>query len=378
MRWLALPGDLAGLAAQPWAALTWGVTNIEPGFFGLLFFGFGLAWLSLLGRDIEQEGGAHRLVGVYVLGTLGGTLLAMAATGFRTGAPAVGGMGVYAGIWGPLLALLCYTAVLHPDRPIGLMFIGAVALKWIAIVIVVLELAFQKDPSHLGAALVGALVGLAEKRGTDLTGWARPLFRARRAAASAARPGGRRAARPAAPRCPARRMSAARRRWSSAPRARRAPRRRTWTPSSTRSTRRGSTASRPRSAGSWTGRGVASVRSRPLARPTAPPRAALARCAHPLGAVGARRRRARGRRRGRALWRRTFRPVRSGGRSLPPSGCPTRPARSPWRRSSRSSRGAAGGCSSTPSCSPSSCGVLSPARSTRPRRSARPARTTSS
>ncbi len=181
MRWLALPGDLAGLAAQPWAALTWGVTNIQPGFFGLIVFGFGLAWLSLLGRDIEQEGGAHRLVGVYVLGTLGGTLLAMAATGFRMGAPAAGGMGVYAGIWGPLLALLCYTAVLHPDRPIGLMFIGAVALKWIAIVIVVLELAFQKDPSHLGAALVGALVGLAEKRGTDLTGWLRPLFRGRRA-----------------------------------------------------------------------------------------------------------------------------------------------------------------------------------------------------
>lgn len=182
MRWLALPPSLAGLAAQPWAALTWGVANIEPGFFGLIFFGFGLAWLSLLGRDIEGEGGPHRLVGLYVLGTLGGTALAVAAGGFAVGAPVAGGMGVYAGIWGALLALLCYTAVLHPDRPIGLMFIGAVAMKWIAIVIVVLELAFQKDPSHLGAALAGALVGFAEKRGVDLTGWARPLFRERRTA----------------------------------------------------------------------------------------------------------------------------------------------------------------------------------------------------
>ena len=182
MRWLALPPSLGGLAAQPWAALTWGVANIEPGFFGLIFFGFGLAWLSLLGRDIEQDGGPHRLVGLYILGTLGGTALAVAAGGVIAGAPVAGGMGVYAGIWGPLLALLCYTAVLHPDRPIGLFLIGLVALKWIAIVIVILELAFQKDPSHLGAALVGALVGFAEKRGTDLTGWARPLFRERRTA----------------------------------------------------------------------------------------------------------------------------------------------------------------------------------------------------
>ena len=103
MAWLALPPTLAGLAAQPWAALTWGVTNSEPGLFGLIFFGFGMAWLSLLGRDIEQESGAHRLVGVYVLGTLGGTALAMAAGGFIA-APAVGGMGIYAGVWGPLLA----------------------------------------------------------------------------------------------------------------------------------------------------------------------------------------------------------------------------------------------------------------------------------
>ena len=176
LQWLALPGAPDALARQPWGVLTWGVTNLEPGFFGLLMFAFGMAWLNLLGRDVEQDGGPHRLVGLYVFGTLGGAALAVAA-----GALA-GYTGVYAGVWGPLLALLCYTAVLHPDRGIGLFLIGVVALKWIAIVIVVLELAFSKDPSHLGAALAGAVFALAEKRNVDLAAWARPLFRPRRAA----------------------------------------------------------------------------------------------------------------------------------------------------------------------------------------------------
>ena len=60
--------------------------------------------------------------------------------------------GFYSGIWGPLLALLCYTAVLHPDRPIGLFLIGLVALKWIAIVLAVLNLVLDFDYVEKGIA----------------------------------------------------------------------------------------------------------------------------------------------------------------------------------------------------------------------------------
>ena len=181
MQWLALPASLDVLATRPWTVLTWGVTNMSPGFFGLIVFGFGMSWLSLLGRDIEQDGGPERLVGLYVFGTLGGTALALAVGAIGGGATGFGGA-FYAGVWGPLLALLCYTAVLHPDRGIGLFLLGVVALKWLAIGVVVLELAFSKDPSHLGAAGAGALFAVAEKRGLDLGGWARVFFRDRRRA----------------------------------------------------------------------------------------------------------------------------------------------------------------------------------------------------
>lgn len=187
LTWLALPGTPAGALARPWTALTWGVTNLYPGVFGLLSFVFGAMWLSWLGRDYEAEHGAARLFGLYVWATLGGTALALAAGAALGGRLPAGGL--YSGVWGPLLGVLCGVAVLHPDRRIGLLFLGEVALKWIAIVFVVLELAFSKDPSHLGAALAGALVALALTRHVDLSAWARPLFGDRpRASAPRRRP----------------------------------------------------------------------------------------------------------------------------------------------------------------------------------------------
>lgn len=185
LAWLALPGTVAELVRQPWGVLTWGVANLYGGLFGLISFVFGMSWLSMLGRDVEEEAGPHGLLGLYVFGTLGGAALALAV---GAAGPLPGGFGapLYFGVWGPLLALLCYTATLHPDRGIGLFLLGVVPLKWLAIGAVVLELAFSKDPSHLGAALAGALFGVAGKRGVDLGAWVRPLFGSRSRSAPAA------------------------------------------------------------------------------------------------------------------------------------------------------------------------------------------------
>ena len=187
--YLALPGTLGGLAMRPWSVLTWGVANLYPGFFGLISFAFGVTWLNMLGRDVEQEGRPETLIGLYVFGVLGGTALALAAGALVGGAAGGGalGSGLYFGVWGPLLAVLCYVAVLHPDRPIGLFLLGAVAMKWVAIGVVVLELAFSKDPSHLGAALAGTVFAFAEKRGVSLGRWAGVFFRDRTPSAPTSR-----------------------------------------------------------------------------------------------------------------------------------------------------------------------------------------------
>ena len=189
LRWLALPATPGGALATPWSVLTYGSTNLYPGFFGLITFAFGVLWLNWLGRDLEETYGSHQLFGLYVLTTLGGAALALALGAFQPGALDVAaGPGVWAGVWAPMMGVLCGLATMQPDRKIGLFLLGPVALKWIAIVLVVLDLAFSKDPTRLGAALTGFLFGRAQLRGAHLGAWSRPLFERRRAARPAPRP----------------------------------------------------------------------------------------------------------------------------------------------------------------------------------------------
>jgi membrane associated rhomboid family serine protease len=164
------------VAARPWTALTYAVSSVGPqfgGLFGLISFVFAIAWLSWMGRDYEERYGAAGLFGVYVMGGLTGAALALAAHAFLpsffAGAP-------WAGAWGGVAAVLCATAVLHPEKAIALLFLGVVPIRWLAIGFVVLDLAFVRDPTHLGAAFMGAMVGVVQKSGVDLTTWARPIF----------------------------------------------------------------------------------------------------------------------------------------------------------------------------------------------------------
>ncbi len=180
LRVLALPLAPAQILRQPWTVLTYGVTNLYPGFFGLISFAFGAYWLNWLGREYEQDQGSAGLLGLYVFGTLGGALGAAALGAFASGPVEAGWFGTWFGVWGPALAVLCATAALYPDRQIGLFLLGVISLKWIAVAFVVLELAFSKDPTHLGAALFGVIYARAAQRGVDLGAWAGPLFGARR------------------------------------------------------------------------------------------------------------------------------------------------------------------------------------------------------
>ena len=118
LRVLALPLVPAQILRQPWTVLTYGVTNVYPGFFGLISFAFGAYWLNWLGREYEQEEGSAGLLGLYVFGTLGGALLAAVLGAFVSGdAVQTAWIGTWFGVWGPALAVLCATAALHPEPP---------------------------------------------------------------------------------------------------------------------------------------------------------------------------------------------------------------------------------------------------------------------
>ena len=174
-RFLTLPASPAAALTVPWTALTYGVVNAFPGFFGLISFAFGFYWLNWMGRDYEETYGSHSLLAVYVLGILGGALF-----GLAVGALLPLPRAFYFGLWTPVTAVLCAVATLQPDRQVGLFLLGAVSMKWIAIGFVVLSLVFSGDLTVLGAALAGFLFGRAQAAGRDPGAWAAPLFRERR------------------------------------------------------------------------------------------------------------------------------------------------------------------------------------------------------
>ena len=178
MLWLALPVEPARLLFQPWSAVTHAFANLYAGFFGLISFGFGLMWLNWIGRDLEDTYGSHQIFGLYILAALGATLTGMG------GLAAWGGQNlpIY-GVWTAVGAIIVYSAVLHPDRGIGLWLIGVISMKWIAIAFIALDLAFAPVSwklAHIGAYLVGFAFGAMQKRGIQLGAWARPIFGGRR------------------------------------------------------------------------------------------------------------------------------------------------------------------------------------------------------
>lgn len=188
--WLVMPAAPLGVLARPWTPLTYGFINLYPGFFGLISFVFGFLWLSWMGRDYEESYGAHRLFGTYVLGALGGAVVALGIGALlgavSPGSPLLGRS--YFGLWTPVTAVLCAYATFHPRREIGLFLIGLVPMKWVAVGFVVLSLAFSADLTVLGAALTGVLVARAAGRDRDLTAWARPLFERRPRTRKASKP----------------------------------------------------------------------------------------------------------------------------------------------------------------------------------------------
>ena len=171
LRWIELPSDPWQLLTHPWTVVTYMFAH-----YGLLHILFNMLWLYWLGRIFMEFFSPKQLTGVYLLGGWGGALLYLLAynllphfagtTGFLIGASAA------------VIAIVVATAIYAPNYRIGLLFLGEVPLKWVAIVTVGLDLMSMEGGNigsaiaHLGGAIVGALFALRIKRGNDIT---RPL-----------------------------------------------------------------------------------------------------------------------------------------------------------------------------------------------------------
>jgi membrane associated rhomboid family serine protease len=160
---LALPENPSLLLFKPWTLLTHIFLHIDIGhiFFNLLT----LYWF---GNIFKEYLGDKKLLPVFIYGGLAGALLSVLSFFLLPNANGLI-MGASAGI----LAIVVATATLLPDYTIPLILIGPVRLKYIALVLVGIDLISIPNGdhtahiAHIGGALYGFLYIKQLQKGND-------------------------------------------------------------------------------------------------------------------------------------------------------------------------------------------------------------------
>ncbi len=171
LQWVELPSDLGQLVRRPWTLVTYMFSH-----YGLLHILFNMLWLYWLGRIFMEFFSPKQLSGLYLLGGLGGAVLYLLA--YNVFPYFAGQSGLLIGASASVFAVVLAVAVYAPDYKIGLLFLGEVSIKWIAIVMIALDVVGMEGGSigasvaHLGGAVLGVWYALRIKQGRDIT---RPL-----------------------------------------------------------------------------------------------------------------------------------------------------------------------------------------------------------
>jgi len=167
---LALPADLSALAKKPWTAISY--MFLHNGLFHILF---NMLWLYWFGRIFLEYLDQKKLLSVYVIGGLaGGAFYILCYNLFPAFAPAVP-QSIALGASAAVLAVVVTIAFYAPDYKITLMFVGAVKIKHIALVSIVIDiLSIQSDNAgghlaHLGGAMFGLAYAWQIRKGKDMT-----------------------------------------------------------------------------------------------------------------------------------------------------------------------------------------------------------------
>lgn len=170
--WLAVPADLSLLLRRFWTPITY--MFLHEGFFHLFFNMLCLYWFGKIFLSVFSE---RHLVGLYFVGGLTAALFYIAAYNiFPYYAPMVPAS-ILLGASGSIMAIIVASAAKLPNMEIRLLLIGAVKLKYVAIIAVLVSFFGITSSNgggelaHLGGALSGYLFISFLSKGTDITAW---------------------------------------------------------------------------------------------------------------------------------------------------------------------------------------------------------------
>lgn len=167
--YLALPAYPATLLTKPWTVITYMFTH--EGFFHILFNMLILYWM---GRIFIEYLGDKKIFGIYIFGGLAGAFFYLLAYNLIPVFSIYSSEAVVIGASAGVMAVLLATTTLVPDYRMNLLLLGAVPLKYIAAVLIVLDLINIKSGNagghiaHLGGAFFGYLYIKQLRSGRDL------------------------------------------------------------------------------------------------------------------------------------------------------------------------------------------------------------------
>ena len=155
---LSIPSAPSALILKPWTLITYMFAHYD--FIHLLFNVLYIYWFGRIFMDIIGE---RLLLRVYVLGGLSGALLYMISYNVVPAFKSFYGYSEMLGASASAMAILFTVAMYRPDFRINLMFIGAVRMKYVALVALLLDLISISNMSNTGghiAHIGGAAFGL--------------------------------------------------------------------------------------------------------------------------------------------------------------------------------------------------------------------------
>ncbi|WP_407403346.1 rhomboid family intramembrane serine protease [Sodaliphilus sp.] len=168
LHWLEVPSAWMDALHRPWTVITYSFLHYE-----VLHILFNMLWLYWLGRIFMEYFNVKQLMALYIYGAIGGAVVYVLASSVLPGLRGMEGylLGASASVYAIVVAVATYS----PNYRIGLLFLGSVALKWVVLAMVLIDL-LQMDAlssgghiAHLGGALVGFLYAMMMRRGHDIT-----------------------------------------------------------------------------------------------------------------------------------------------------------------------------------------------------------------
>ena len=170
INYIQVPSDVDLMLKQPWTLVTYMFAHYDV--LHILFNMLCLWWFGKLFLEFFNQ---RQMTGLYLIGGLGGALIYLLAYNLLPAFTYQRGM--LLGASASIMAIMLAVAVKAPNYKVGLLFIGEVSLKWIAIILIFLDfLSIDTQNagghiSHIGGALTGCAYALAFRKGIDITNW---------------------------------------------------------------------------------------------------------------------------------------------------------------------------------------------------------------